>query len=297
MSRRRFGGFTLVELLVVIAIIGILIALLLPAVQAARAAARRMQCANNLKQIGIAIQNYIQSERGEYFPPGSPGPRTHGLFSLILPHLEEENVFKDLDLEGITHNEEHRYTPIQTYVCPSYPYEIVVRTRPQHYMNGAVTTYQGVGGTLFNNHSGVVPSPPYGDMPKNGVFGYGSVRLTNTLYDGLSNTLCVGEFVHRDHEGGTFSNDPGNTRPWVLGANESTGSYAFKVIEHPINARIERTADNVPFNHLPMGSYHAGGAHFLIADGSVSFIPEITDLEVLQSLATVDGEESVSIPD
>jgi len=89
--RRDSHGFTLVELLVVIAIIGILIALLLPAVQAAREAARRLQCTNNLKQLGMATHNYAAQYSGR-FPAGTTGPHRHGLFTYILPFIEQDAI-------------------------------------------------------------------------------------------------------------------------------------------------------------------------------------------------------------
>ena len=130
-------GFTLVELLVVIAIIGILVALLLPAVQAAREAARRTKCVNNLKQMGLAIHNYISAHRGE-FPPGCPvspnyppSPRLQGLFSYILPFLEEKGIYDQLrlknDVQSDLWNRMHRFTEISTYVCPSYPYPTLLK--------------------------------------------------------------------------------------------------------------------------------------------------------------------------
>ncbi|MEA1949870.1 MAG: DUF1559 domain-containing protein, partial [Planctomycetota bacterium] len=122
MKRLSKRGFTLVELLVVIAIIGILIALLLPAVQAAREAARRMQCGNNLKQMGLAIHNYADAYEGK-FPIGSPAPARHGLFSALLPYLEMNDIH-DLcawDLSTFDPaNEKVRFEVIPAYHCPSY---------------------------------------------------------------------------------------------------------------------------------------------------------------------------------
>src|SRR5690606_36930300 len=95
MRTSRERGFTLVELLVVIAIIGILVALLLPAVQAARAAARRSQCANQMKQMGIALQNYAATYGGT-FPFGTPGSGQPGLFGHLLPFMEEEAIYDEI---------------------------------------------------------------------------------------------------------------------------------------------------------------------------------------------------------
>ncbi len=119
-NRRLRFGFTLVELLVVIAIIGILVALLLPAVQAAREAARRMQCSNNLKQIGLGILNYESAMKR--IPPGSIESNFIGGFASILPHLEQGSVYLEYDF-GLyyTHpyNVEVSKQRVSTYLCPS----------------------------------------------------------------------------------------------------------------------------------------------------------------------------------
>ena len=124
MVRPSRRAFTLVELLVVIAIIGILIALLLPAVQAARESARRSECTNHLKQLGLALHNYAGTY-GEFLPPGSPDSLRHGLFTAMLPFLEHANIHDQIDLEGIPHDDPMRYTPIAEYTCPSFPGPVV----------------------------------------------------------------------------------------------------------------------------------------------------------------------------
>lgn len=283
----------------VIAIIGILIALLLPAVQAAREAARRIQCTNNLKQIGLALHNYATAN-GEYLPVGSPGDATHGLFTTMLPYLELGTLYEDLDLNANTFNEPHRYTRVDVYVCPSYPHAVVSRDMHNDHMNGAATTYQGTAGALRENVS--VTSCPNGDIPDNALFGWALFRRLGDVVDGLSNTLAMGEFVQRDARPGSgqanFAPVPGNVRAWILGGTRdgTRGCYSAKVIEHPINARIDRVADGVKFNHLPMGSYHEGGCNYLVADGSVHFIAETIPMELYRDLATVDGGEIVEIP-
>ena len=177
------SAFTLVELLVVIAIIGILIALLLPAVQAAREAARRIQCTNNLKQMGLAMHNYLTAQP-EYFPPGATGHYKHGLFTYLLPYMEQQPVFDTTDrsLGHDTHFDPHRYTEIQTYVCRvldpattnyhnDQPYEMASRVS---YVTCDVTEYlepgrNALGIQLGNGwYSGVTPPEgrqPYGDRP------------------------------------------------------------------------------------------------------------------------------------
>lgn len=295
LSKHRRTAFTLIELLVVITIIGILIGLLLPAVQQIREGARRMECTNNLKQLGLAVHNYATS-RKDTFPTGSPDDATHGLFTTILPQIEQGAMYDQINLDGNTFNDPFRYTPIDVYSCPSYPYEIVTRDSNNDHMNGAATTYQGCAGSLRPSVS--VVSSVHGDIPDNGIFGWKKPKRFAAVRDGLSNTIAMAEFVQRDYQGGQFANPPGNVRAWILGAtrNGSRGLYSAKVLQHPINIRIDRTADGIGFNHLPMGSYHPGGANFVMGDGSVHFFPEGTELEILRSLATIDGQEPVSLP-
>ncbi|MCS7305497.1 MAG: DUF1559 domain-containing protein [Thermoguttaceae bacterium] len=294
--RPPLHGFTLVELLVVITIIGILIALLLPAVQAAREAARRAQCTNNLKQMGLACHNYMDSNR-EYFPPGSPGTARHGLFTFILPYLEAKNIYDQCNLTGNTFRDPQRYTVVPVYMCPSYPGPAVVRQNPSNpsdWRDGALCVYQGNGGVLISGQP--VVSSGHGNIPTNGMFQWEKVRRLNEVIDGTSNTLAMGEFVHRDRTGTTYNNVQGNIRAWILGASEDNqkGCYTLKVIYYPINARVERETGGVPFNHLPMGSYHPGGANFLMTDASARFLSENISLDVYKALATCDGGEVIA---
>ena len=301
MDSRRIG-FTLVELLVVIAIIGMLVALLLPAVNAARAAARRAQCQNNLKQLGVAINNYASHK--DRFPPGSPDKSLQGLFTYMLPYLEENDIFKTLDLDGTSHHDTNarrnpaRFYHISSYACPAYPFPIVVTdNKVANYQLGALTTYQGVGGAIVDRSREARKKwtrSQFGDLPNNGIFGFGFERRLRKIKDGLSKTLAIGEFVHRDTLESSFQRPPGNVRAWVLGANDTYGSYSFKVAEMPPNTPIDRVADGVLFNYLPMGSHHPGITFFALADGSVMGLNDAIDLEVYQSMTTVAHADEVS---
>lgn len=214
-THRLRGGFTLVELLVVIAIIGILVALLLPAVQAAREAARRMQCSNNLKQIGLSLHNFHDTYKR--FPPGSANNR-QPLGSLtgghrwgaswmvyILPYIEQQNVF---DKAYTPMDEQYNSTLIRqtigdlagrptfnAYRCPSSALartHCVSTTSP----GSMIADYVGIAGTI-NNFGGIGSSAhtntPYGPAGRNGMLGYNTKNRFADMSDGSSSTMMVGE--------------------------------------------------------------------------------------------------------
>jgi prepilin-type N-terminal cleavage/methylation domain-containing protein/prepilin-type processing-associated H-X9-DG protein len=292
------SAFTLVELLVVIAIIGILIALLLPAVQAAREAARRMQCTNHLKQMGLAMHNYAGSHSG-HFPPGSTGIKRHGLFTYMLPYLEHQSLYDQLDVDCKvydTHNEPQRSKIVSPYLCPSWPHMAVCDSSYPY--PGALTTYQGNAGA-YPTVQPLEKSAVGGDIPRNGMFGWAFVRSIAQVTDGLSNTWAMGEFVHIDPYPSSvewWSKPPGAVRPWVLGGSPDIGLYASKALVCAINTKVRRDTDGVKYNHLPMGSFHPGGANFLKGDGSVAFVSETILLATYLQLATVAGGEAVALP-
>ncbi len=287
--RGETRGFTLVELLVVIAIIGILVALLLPAVQSAREAARRTQCISNLKQMGLAVQNEISASG--LLPRAQPKTGEHGLFVAMLPYLEQQplydQVMKNFEAGIRPGQDPLRFTRIETYECPSYP-EGTVSTSGESFQTGALTLYQGVGGAI------VVPSQevdasPFGDLPRNGPFQWGAkpVRISQ-IARGTSNTMLIGEFIHIDRiPGGTFSVPPGNIRPWMQ-VTINMVSYSYKVLQTPPNTQIDRVADGVAYSHLPMQSHHPGGVNFAYCDGSVQFVSDDIDFDTYQLLGTRD---------
>ena len=302
----KFSGFTLVELLVVIAIISVMIALLLPAMHSAREAARRTQCANNLRQMGLAIHNFANLRDGE-LPPGNPGRALQGLFSYLLPHLEEQDIYDRLNLNHTAKHHVHsetlnpiRYHPIQAYFCPSFDVGPVIRGEGVFdFQDGALTTYQGVGGAFVRDGLAFFVTG-FSDIPYNGAFfardrfEFPKGRRLREVTDGTSHSLALGEFVHRDTLTGSYVQPPGNVRPWILGSNSSYGCYTLKVAEFPPNSQIDRVSDVVGFNHLPMGSFHPGATMFVMLDGSVTAIRNGIDLSVYQARATVNEAEVVN---
>ncbi len=250
---RRSQGFTLVELLVVIAIIGILIALLLPAVQSAREAARRMQCSNNLKQIGLAFHGY-HSALGT-FPPGfipinGNRERTWGWSTFILPYLEQRPLYDQLDPRGgqmpTPTSDNGLQTTIAGYLCPS---------------DRGTTT-----GELFNH--------PYGKsnyVISEGV-GYGTDTMSTiaSIRDGTSNTMLVGERDTVDQVGGIWP-----------GFSHSSASLNFRST-WPIGTRLARdSSGNLiyqlgvdPCRRHALTSQHPGGVNVVFCDGSVHFLSE-----------------------
>ena len=296
-------GFTLVELLVVIAIIGILIALLLPAVQAAREAARRMQCSNQLKQIGLALLNYENVHKR--FPAGTVirmdggcavDCRGTGFYVTILPFLEELAVEEQYRPYYVTStgwlgwagDSEYSQIAMPIYICPSAAKWSDYPTRK---------TYFGVvGGKTLLRHCW------RGDVFNDGVMYPNSFTRIGDITDGTSCTMTVGESIHAAKWGmgpGYGDADVGGPAPWYTGGatrvNDITDQSYGRMLrgtKFPINSVQFPIADDED-NDMPFGSQHPGGAQFVFADGHVSFLSETIDMDAYQALSTRDGAEAV----
>ena len=298
-SRNRHG-FTLVELLVVIAIIAILVALLLPAVQAAREAARRMQCLNNLKQIGVALHNYHSSHglfpmgdltyQGYYTAPPELGEyegaqvgwawATH-----ILPYMEEQQIYDELDINNVyslewksDRNLELVKTDIKKYRCPTDPFVYRIGG-PNSLM--APSNYVGVLDSRCKTHK---CDWYYQDQNFSGdgmLFNFSGVKIRD-VYDGTSNTFFVGE--------GTGDPPSGLHFAW---AHNCISSMA-----NGINGPNTNPGDGGYFwsyGHDGFSSWHPGGAQFIMVDGSGHFVSENTDFHTLQALSTRAGGEAAKL--
>jgi prepilin-type N-terminal cleavage/methylation domain-containing protein/prepilin-type processing-associated H-X9-DG protein len=318
--RHTRSGFTLVELLVVIAIIGVLIALLLPAVQAAREAARRTQCLNHLKQLALACHNYADANR--QFPASADRAGASYVVQ-ILPFIDEEAVFKMLDLTdsigGVNtpkypNNESAWGRSLSVLRCPTQGNDKQTAVGPRggtaksvdapeigsdwrsHYLAvmgasdgcGNTTRYKLVTVPDLCNCSG----GSNGGVSSNGImYPVSSVRLKH-ITDGTSKTLIIGE----------VSWDAGSSRVWAIGSlgsrstplatdcNHRWAVYGGRNIAEQIN-----TFNSVAVrNDRPFGSLHSGGAHFAFADGSSRLLMEDIPLDTLKALASRANGESLS---
>ena len=300
----KYQGFTLVELLVVIAIIGILIALLLPAVQSAREAARRMQCSNKLRQIGLAVLNYESQHK--VFPPGGitktttcriEGDWTTSNMSswtvMILPFLEESARYDEYNhagtfaptwrITGAT-NHSKQFRPLAKFECPSDP-----RSGDEWPLNNYFAC-QGGGATAECYAS----SDPGRKIFRNGMFFANSSTGFRSLRDGSSNTLMIGESRYMTTKTDTDGWVEGNRDKWhswdsasirATSGGEWSMTIGLAATSLPINAY---DTPNWPQMTSSFSSHHPGGCHMLMADGSGHFLSENMDLGIYRSLGPID---------
>lgn len=290
-------GFTLVELLVVIAIIGVLVALLLPAVQAAREAARRMQCSNNLKQIGLGMHNYHDTFLKF---PAAASAYGHGLswHVSILPFLEQGPLYDrfNLSVTGWHSNNAAAVFPVETYFCPSGTVrESLLEGEEYNGQRLPTAHYYGVSGPKGGNPNGAAyefdaePSG-HGGYARQGVLGLlekGGQRAFRDVTDGTSNTLLVGELSWKDAN---------SYRAWHRGTRgDGIGADGggFKNVNYAINAYAYDGATN--WNDISFGSQHPGGALFLLCDGSVRFLNENINMANYRAAASRNGGEVLGL--
>jgi prepilin-type N-terminal cleavage/methylation domain-containing protein/prepilin-type processing-associated H-X9-DG protein len=321
---RAAAGFTLVELLVVIAIIGVLVALLLPAVQAARESARRTQCLNNLKQVCLALHNFESATK--FFPAGQHQPTSAGYFSphaLMASYFEQTGVSNKLDLNQspfAAQNYEAAKGQPKLLICPTDPF-------PGRAEYCGFTNYHANAGTWvhINGWDGVFgPSENAGGAEKTGRLRPGDIA------DGMSNTAAFAEVVNGAGSAGSkptrfdcynFSSTPSGpeatARAAFLGQKWETSSIpwsgTWRWRGYPWT---EGSPWRTWYNHLmapnsvcwvpgsedfwkivsPAASYHPGGANVVMADGSVRFVSDSVDATVWTAAGSRNGAEGLQLP-
>jgi prepilin-type N-terminal cleavage/methylation domain-containing protein/prepilin-type processing-associated H-X9-DG protein len=312
--RLRSGGFTLVELLVVIAIIGILIARLLPAVQAAREAARRSQCTNNLKQIGLALQNYESTYR--CLPSARTGsPHLWSAQAQILPYLEGGNIHKTINFKyGVLDpvNVQAVRAIIPTYLCPSDPSQDRLHPDfgPNNYMANAGTGLQN--GGSFRDYG------PEGTQPIDGVFFDRSAVRFADIADGLSNTAAYSETIKGTGADTTGSAPTDKLRQFAVGpqlipvtdafcagltswsgqrgrewARGNLNAASYNHFLTPNHASSDCLSGNV-MGRTSARSHHPGGVSVLFVDGHIAFVSNTIDLASWRGIATRNRGEVLS---
>ncbi len=312
-------AFTLVELLVTIAIIGILVALLLPAVQAAREAARRMQCTNNLKQMGLALHNYESTHRT--FPPAfisrttgvwsgngnSPIPEVGpgwSLFAMILPQLEQANLHSTIRFgTPITDplNQVARSTRIREYQCPSDAWNEPVRVWPNSLAVNDLAHCSYVA-CLGGGDPANAPryTAMYEEQPFNGMFHRNLGVRHAEITDGTSQTIGLGERASMFAPNGWAGVIPNAQTVFSSRIAQSRGQAVGDTSRPAITMATVHVRTGGP--NAPTGSPggfwspHTGGALFLLMDGSTHTIATTVDMNVYRAMAGRNDGTPVTLP-
>lgn len=299
----RHKAFTLVELLVVIAIIGILIALLLPAVQAAREAARRMSCTNNMKQIGLGLHMYHDTFKKlpagwRGFDPSDGSPVAWGVpgwawSASVLPYMEQTAIYKNLihfdEAVGDPANDDVRVAEIKTFRCPSDIGDATFQLEGGNPSVGTPVTfpieiatgnYIGAFGTVEFHYVCNPSASEYNGCVGNGTFMLNQQFRFADFSDGLSNTLIVGERSSK--------HAPSTWVGVVTGAQHSVARVAG-VASYPPNSE----GTPAEYSHS-FSSLHPAGTNFLLGDGAVRLIAETIDEDTYHALVTRSAGDIVS---
>jgi prepilin-type N-terminal cleavage/methylation domain-containing protein/prepilin-type processing-associated H-X9-DG protein len=306
LRRRPLYGFTLVELLVVITIIGILIALLLPAVQAAREAARRMQCTNNLKQIGAAL--HMHHEQKGVFPVGHFwGPKCvvaekgYGAeatwITYLLPYIEQAGLDAQINWDyafGFASSGGRVLRPVTSATLPVFVCPSIGPVEPIYDSSYARGNYAGNNGTGPMTESTAAPT-----RKQTGVFFINSTTSAASVKDGLSNTAFVAEIVTvagDDMRGGLhFPEGPlyhHNYTPNSPAYDEIRQGMCLNVQQAPCDDSLFGNSMNRQLT-MTARSMHPGGVNLLLGDGSVHFAADGINTSTWQAFGTPDGGEPV----
>ena len=305
-THRTKEGFTLVELLVVIAIIGILIGMLLPAVQAVREAARRIQCGNQVRQLSLAMLNYESAHM--HLPPGiqtadnafGQARSESGLnwYVIVFPFVEQEPLFDDVSeiTDNLTNpnaafNDPVATTVIPSIICPSCPMEDRNTVRPDSGDNAGKANYIGVWGIEVNGNSDwndLAADPnTYDASVYSGLLFLDSEVEIGEITDGTSNTFIIAE-----RDGAPISD--GRTRAaatWCANRRAQWCNQCLGPISQQQAYVINTVEDSNPAQWNAVSSQHTGGANFGRADGSVEFVADTISGDVYEALGTKSGGE------
>ncbi|MGE3314697.1 MAG: DUF1559 domain-containing protein [Planctomycetaceae bacterium] len=291
--RRRLQGFTLIELLVVMAIIGVLVALLLPAVQSARAAARKTSCMNNLKQIGAALHNYHDMHQS--FPPGYVyrlGPTGNeagfGWATMLLPLVEQTNVYHEFNFNVPLWDNANivaRTTPMAVFHCPADPVD------SNEFIEMGVAPVERYAIASFVACFGP-PDLDANQEQRDGMFSRNSSTRVQDVADGLSQTLAAGERANGPFRAGIPHG--------VHFTYETTWSGAVRQFDDPtddhghmILFQTGHAPNALDSDDRDVSAPHDGFAQFLLADGGVHTISALIDFPLYQALGTMDGNETI----
>ncbi len=291
------AAFTLVELLTVISIVGVVMALVLPAIQGAREAARRLQCGNNLRQMGVALLNFELAHKqfpaGAKTSPNLPSRERFFWSGAILPFIEQAPLRASIDPHQTwaapdTPNYKALQISLPLFRCPSAN----APARVDHNVVDRVpATYLACASGLTGRETGPLPNPGQlvSDADADGIFFVDSQTRQADILDGTSTTVMIGETLYlADVSGLDYHNATQYIDHWAIGSpvsDDNEASEALASTANPINAWLNK-ASFIEDIELSFASRHLGGAHVIYADGHLQFVDQHIDRESWSALGT-----------